>query len=83
MTLHNSVIPQLMLLSPSCNILFHQSFDSPSCKQINYAISSMKLLKEITTVFILGTRACLFCLMCELSSYLLLRHVVHIITITM
>jgi len=51
MTLHNSVIPQLMLLSPSCNVFFHQTFNSTSCKQINYAISSMKLMKEITTVY--------------------------------
>lgn len=51
MTVHNSVIPQLMLLSPSCNVFFHQTFDSTSCKQINYAISSMKLLKEITTAY--------------------------------
>jgi len=51
MTLYNSVIPQLMLLSPSCNIFFHQTFNSTSCKQSNYAISSMKLLKVITTVY--------------------------------
>lgn len=51
MTLHNSVIPHLMLLSPSCNVFFHQTFDSTSCKQVNYAISSMKLLKEIATVY--------------------------------
>jgi len=51
MTLHNSVIPQLMLLSPSHNVFFHQTFNSTSCKQTNYAISSMNLLKEITTVY--------------------------------
>lgn len=51
MTLHNSVIPQLMPVSPSCNVCFHQTFNLTSCKQTNYVISSMKLLKEITTVY--------------------------------